>query len=379
MLQRLVFAMRPLGYDPTVVSLTGASRIGEELQDRGVPVVALGGKGGILLPSQLSSLAQVSRTFQPQVIHCWMYHANLVGYGLARLRSGVSKPVLLTSVRAAIDAPGQERMSIRMIRRLDSCFSGMADAIVFNSNRGARQHAAAGYCMKRATVIPNFFDTEHFRPRADERRVTHLALGGGRYPVVALVGRFHPLKGHQGFLEAAGAVRRRFPESMFLLVGRGCDDGNQKLRGWINDYGLEGAVKLLGERCDVAAILNAVDLVVSSSLSEGFPNVIGEAMACGTPCVVTDVGDSRVLVGETGLVVPPSDAAAMAGAITDVIELPERERRGLGEMARQRVMTEFGMAPIVNRFVELYADCIRARATDAFAVGRRGVRKEDVT
>lgn len=373
MLQKLVFAMRPLGYDPSVVSLTGASRIGEELQDRGVPVLALGGKRGILLPGQMASVVKVYRRFQPHVIHCWMYHANLIGYGLVRLKHDASRPILVTSVRGAIEAPGQEGISTRMSRRLDSWLSGAADAVVFNSQRGASQHAAAGYCMKRATVIPNFFDIERFRPRPEEQRSTYLALGGGKSPLIARVGRFDPLKDHRGFLEAARAVRERFTESQFLLVGRGCDEGNGKLRGWIHEYGLQGAVKLLGERSDVAAILNAVDLMVSSSLSEGFPNVIGEAMACGTPCVVTDVGDSRVLVGESGLVVPPGNPAAMARAIIEVIELPEDIRRGLGERARQRVMREFAMAPIVNRFVELYADCIRARGSDESVLARRGV------
>lgn len=375
MLQKLVLAMRPLGYDSTVISLSRTSRIGEELQASGVSVVTLGSRGGLLLPRHISSLARAARRSRPHVIHCWMYRANLIGHALVRLTPGSSRPALVTSVRGALDAPGQEKISVRAARRIDSWLSGATDAIVFNSSRGARQHAAFGYCMRRATVIPNFFDTERFKPRPDERWATRLSLGGGTSPLVALVGRFDALKDHRGFLQAARTVRMRFPESQFILVGRGCDAGNGKLTGWVEEFGLGGAVRLLGERRDVPEILGAVDLAVSSSLSEGFPNVVGEAMACGTPCVVTDVGDSRFLVGDAGLVVPPCDPAALAKAIVELIDLPEDMRRGLGEKARQRIMTEFAMIPVVNRFIEVYQGCIRARAAESSALARDGAQK----
>lgn len=374
-LQKLVLAMRPLGYDSTVISLSQPSRIGEELQAAGVPVVTLGSRGGLLLPSHILSLLRAARRSRPQVIHCWMYRANLIGHALARSMPESSRPALVTSVRGALDAPGHEKASVRVARRIDAWLSGAADAIVFNSSRGAAQHAAFGYCTRRAAVIPNFFDTELFRPRPDERWATRLSLGGGTAPLVALVGRFDALKDHRGFLQAARAVRMRFPESQFLLVGRGCDADNGRLVRWVDEYGLVGAVRLLGERHDVPAILGAVDLAVSSSMSEGFPNVVGEAMACGTPCVVTDVGDSRFLVGDAGLVVPPCDPAALAKAIAELIGLPEETRRGLGEKARQRVMTEFAMAPIVNRFIEVYQGCIRARGASSSALARDAAQK----
>lgn len=362
MLQRLVVAMAPLGCDSTVVSLGGAARIGEELRASGIPVVTLGSRSGILLPSQISSLVRTARRFRPEVVHCWLYRANVTGHGLVRLAYGPSRPALVTSVRGALDAPKQEKISVRAARRMDAWLSGAADAIVFNSHRGAAQHEAFGYCMKRATVIPNFFDTDHFRPRPEDRRGTRLSLGGGRSPLIALLARFDGLKDHRGFLEAAQMVKARFPEAQFLLVGRGCDNGNGELMDWIRGYDLKGEVRLLGERSDVPEILSAIDLTVSSSVSEGFSNALGEAMACGTPCVATDVGDSRYIVGDTGRVVPPRDPGALAKAMIDFIGLPEDARRALGEKARQRIMKEFAVGPMVNRFLELYEGCISARA-----------------
>lgn len=376
MLRQLAVAMLPRGYDSTVVSLAGAARVGDELRDCGVPVVTLGSRSGLLLPGQISVLVKTAHHFQPEVIHCWLYRANLIGHGLVRFAYGRVRPALVTSIRGALDAPGREKMSVRAARRIDSWLSGAADAIVFNSHRGAGQHGAFGYDMRRATVIPNFFDTARFRPRGDERWATRSALGGGESPLIALVGRFDALKDHHGFLQAARTVKMRFPQSQFLLVGRGCDAGNERLADWIREYDLAGAVRLLGERSDVAAILGAIDLAVSSSLSEGFPNVVGEAMACGTPCVVTDVGDSRFVVGDTGLVVPPGDPGVLAKAMINFIGLPESTRRALGEKARQRVMAEFAMGPIVNRFIELYEKCIRARALAGSAVARAARKRE---
>lgn len=377
MLQKLVLAMRPLGYEPTVVSLTGASRIGEELQDQGISVVTLGGRNGILLPSQMFAVTKIFRRCEPDVVHCWMYHANLVGYGLMGMRRSVARPLFVTSVRAAIDAPGQERMSVRFVRRLDALFSGRADAIVFNSYRGAEQHAAIGYQMRQATVIHNFFDTDRFKPRPEDRQSVRLSLAEDRFPLVALVGRFDPLKGHLIFLQAAKVVKAKCPESQFLLLGRGCESTNVTLSGWIRELDLVGAVSLLGERRDVAQILSAVDLAVSSSLSEGFSNVIGEAMACGTPCVVTDVGDSAHLVGDSGLVVPPGDPVPMAKAIIDLTERPADARQALGERARQRIISDFGTAPIVGKFADLYKGGAPSLAWDAGSLVRGAVYRRD--
>lgn len=366
MLQKLVRATRSLGYSSTVVSLTGLGAIGRELQDDGIPVVALGGKGGLLLPRHILKLVRTYRGYQPHLLHCWMYHANVLGYGLVRMGGASKRPGLITSVRVALDAHYVEKASTAFVRGLDARLSKSADGLVFNSHRAAEQHALKGYCMRRATVIPNFFDTDQFRPRPEERTRLRKSLGCDDAVLIGVVARFDRQKDQRGFLQAARIVRARFGRCQFLLAGRGCEASNSELMGWIQEYGLADSVHLLGERRDTPLIQAGLDVAVCSSVSEGFPNTVGEAMACGVPCVVTDVGDCRLVVGDAGLVVPPRNPEALASAIVRLVDLPNDERKRLGERARQRVMMEFATGPVVEKFTALY-ESVRSRGAYAAA------------
>jgi glycosyltransferase involved in cell wall biosynthesis len=360
MLQKLVLALAPRGCDATVVSLTSLSRIGDELGQRGIPVVALGGRGGILLPQHAAKLLRVYRRTQPDIVHTWMYHANVAGHLLLRLQGRQSRPALVSSVRGALHAAWQQKFSLRVVRRLDARFSGSADAIVFNSRNSAEQHRGIGYAMERATVIPNGFDSTVFHPNPADRDRIRRELGCGNSLLVGLIARFDRLKDHRTFLEAAGAVATGDSRYSFLLAGRGCDAGNEQLAGWIRRYGLVGRVFALGERSDIPAILAALDLAVCSSVSESFPNAIGEAMSCGVPAIVTDVGDCAVLVGDTGKVVASRDPLALAAAMTELASLPAAARIALGTRARERVIREFSTERVADMFIEVYRSSVLA-------------------
>lgn len=355
MLQKVARATRPLGYESTIVSLTAASTIGRELQEDGFSVIALGGRGGVLLPRQFLRLIRTFHRVQPQVVHCWMYHSNVLGHAVVRLKARRQRPPLVVSVRIALDAEYDRKVSRDLIRKLDARLSGAADAVVFNSHRAAEQHASLGYSMRRASVIPNFFDTDYFKPRPEEAARLRKSIGCGDGAVlVGLVARFDKQKDHLNFLRSAQAVARRVPHCRFLLAGRGCDAKNRQLMQWVQECGLRDRIHILGERRDVPVVQSALDVAVSSSITEGFPNTIGEAMACGIPCVVTDVGDCEFVVGDAGFAVPRRDPAALASAIIRLLDLPLEERKSLGERARQRVMAEFATAPVVEKFTRVY-------------------------
>lgn len=362
MLYKLVTAMDPLGYRAGVVTLTEESTIGQGLRDVGIPVVALNCGRGVLLPSQVASLVRTFHEFRPEVVHAWMYHANVVGQCLVRMHRRRGRPALVTSIRGSLDAWRSEKLPVRGVRRIDALLSARAAAIVFNSNRGAAQHAALGYCMDRATVIPNCFDTELFRPRLEAREALRAELGCGSARLIGFVARFDPLKDHRNFLRMARLVAALGHDYRFVLVGLGCDRNNRQLMKWVREDGLEGLVFPLGERRDVPQIQAALDLAVSSSMSEGFPNAVGEAMACGIPCVVTDVGDCQVLVGDAGIVVPPRNPVALAKAVLEVMGMSAERRNELGDRGRRRVIGKFGMASIVDRFAELYRTCLQAQS-----------------
>jgi len=352
MLRNVALRMQGASVEQAVLSLTTTDRIGAELAASGLPVTALNARAGVLSPANLSVARRLVRTWRPDLIHSWMYHANVLAYWL-RATGGVARPALITSVRGALDAPRAQKRMLRIVRRVDAMLSARADAIIFNSRSAARQHVQMGYAAARVCVIPNGFDTDSFKPDAEQRAAVRSELRADGQVIVGVVGRFNPLKGHRVFVGAAADVARRLPNCRFVLVGRDCNDGNAELVGWLTQLGLRDRTHLLGERRDVSALMNGMDIVVCPSLSESFPNAVGEAMACGKPCVVTDVGDCGYLVGAAGLTVPAGDEVALARAITSVAsDEPERER--LGQLARARIAAEFALERIVGEYVTLY-------------------------
>jgi glycosyltransferase involved in cell wall biosynthesis len=174
--------------------------------------------------------------------------------------------------------------------------------------------------------------------------------------VVGLLGRFDPDKDHRNFLAAAARVARAAPAAWFVLAGDGVDGANPTLRGWIEAHGLAGRVRLLGLRSDVPRLLSALDVLALSSRAEAFPNVLGEALACGVPCVATDCGDCREIVGPAGRIVPPRDPAALAAALLEVLALPAGARAALGAAGRERVAERYDLRGVARRYLALYAE-----------------------
>jgi glycosyltransferase involved in cell wall biosynthesis len=208
-------------------------------------------------------------------------------------------------------------------------------------------------------LIPNGFDTDLFRPDRRARDRIRGELGLGQQAVaVGLVARYHPVKGHAVFLEAAAMLGSARPEASFVLAGPGVGPENRELSERIGGLGLGDRVHLLGERRDVAALMAALDVGCLASEAEGFPNAVGEAMAAGLPCVVTDVGDASFLVGEAGVVVPPRDAAALAAGLVRLLDLGPEGRQRLGEAGRRRVARHFSLAAMLDRYDHLYRDLL---------------------
>lgn len=363
MLRNVALAIDSTRVESFVVSLTTQTPIGDELIAGGVRVLALGGRRSVLSISQIRKLLASVADWRPNVVHGWMYHANLAAY-LAVLTAGNVRPALITSVRGALDAPERQKFALRAIRRVDAILSRASEAVIFNSASSARQHVSLGYDGRRVELIPNGFDTDKFRPSESMRREVRSSLGLGDALVIGLVGRFDPLKGHREFLQAAGALISRVPEARFVLVGRGCEVTNLALGELIRENGLERHVVLLGERRDVAAVDNALDMSVSASVSESFPNSIGEAMSCAVPVVATDTGDCRQLVGDGGIVVPARDPAALATAMITLAEGGADCRRAIGERGRARIAKMYALPAIAEQYAALYERVVVRRRAD---------------
>jgi glycosyltransferase involved in cell wall biosynthesis len=356
MLQKLLRAHRDR-YELHVLSLTSKARIGAELEAEGISTVSLGCRRGALFPFRLRQLIRTYQNVRPDIVHAWMYHANVAAQILVRSTARPARPGLVLSVRAAVHVPGADAVTTRLVRRIDAAMSQSADVVIFNSHRSADQHIASGYDGRNAVVIPNGFDTALFSPNPAERSRLRSELGCQNALLVGLVARFDRFKDHRTFLEAAQIVAGSDPRCRFLLCGPGCDSENAQLMRWIAELRLTGLVYALGERRDMVSVQNALEIAVCSSISEGFPNAIGEAMACGVPAVVTDVGDCQILVGDTGAVVPARDPMALAHAILQLSALSDAERAARGARARERIIANFSLESVANEFARVYEKC----------------------
>lgn len=358
MLQRLLRAQRAAGEVPaTVVSLTELGVVGQRLRDEGFEVLALQMRSPLGVWRVWLRLRALLRRYRPDLVQCWMVHADLLG-GLAARAAGIH--AIVWGVRTtdfSINPP-----ATRAVRWLCARLSSrVPHTIVCAATASLRAHVEAGYDARRMLVIPNGFDAAVWRPDAPRGAALRAELGlPADAPVVGCIGRFHAAKDFRNFVVAAGQVAARLPGCRFLMVGRDLDRSNTALRAWLDDTGHAAAFVLAGERHDVGACMNALDVFVLSSRSEGFPNVVGEAMATARPCVVTDVGDAAALLGTTGRVVPARDPSALAAAIFELLILPSEERAALGQAARARLVAEFSLQRTAERFTALQHSVVEA-------------------
>jgi glycosyltransferase involved in cell wall biosynthesis len=250
-----------------------------------------------------------------------------------------------------------EKRSTVLLERLLALLSRIPRRIVYNSRSGKTRHESLGYMARRGIVVPNGFDLDRFKPDEVFRSEVRRELGiGADCVVVGFFGRFHPMKDHATLLEAVKMLRPDIPQLKVILAGDGCGPGNPELRKMIADRNLADTVLLLGPRRDVERLTAAIDIAANSSrANEGFANVIGEAMAVGVPCVVTDVGDAASIVADNGEIVPPSNARAFSDALHRMIMLGSDGRREMGARARKRIEESFSIDAITRQFEVLYS------------------------
>lgn len=340
-------------FAPHVISLTTLGEIGPRIQALGIPVEALGMRRGVPDPIAFYRLLRRLKAIKPDVVHTWMYHANLMG-GLAARLGGVGK--IGWCIRNSNLDPGKTKRSTRAVVTACARVSGWVPDRILNCSEVARQvHVNCGYAAEKMVVVPNGFDLGRFQPDPSARTAVRSELGlDAETPLVGLFGRYDPQKNHAGFFKAAGLLHGRLPAVHFVLAGSEIDEGNSELLREIEMAGVRPVTHLLGLRSDIPRLMAALDVLALSSFGEAFPNVLGEAMACGVPCAVTDVGDSAYIVGDAGRVVSPGDMAGLASAMESLLILPAAERKALGEQARERVANNFEIGQIVKRYEDFY-------------------------
>lgn len=358
MLYKLLSRMEKSRFDSAIVTLSDRGPLAERFESLDIPVYAVNLKAELPTLTAVLRLLRKVREIRPDLIQGWMYHGNLA----AQLTGSLLpyRVPVLWNIRGAHYTLKNEKPATAATIWLGAKLSGLPAKIINNSEESALGHEKRlGYRSDRRVVIPNGFDTDIYSPspsaRASVRKEMNLPAGA---VLISLIARYHPVKDHATFLEAASLLLKSHNHVHFVLIGEGVDTSNAQLREMLNQSDILPNVHLLGHRKDIARLSAAMDIVSLSSYCEGFPNAIGEAMACGVPCVATDVGDSALLVGDSGLIVPPSDPSALAGAWKELIDMGIERRQMLGMIARRRIVEKFSLDTIASQYETLYTELL---------------------
>ncbi|MBB3189408.1 glycosyltransferase [Halomonas cerina] len=392
----------------TIIAMIEGGRHEPELREHGIEILGLGIRRQRDVMAGSLRLWTLLRRYRPDVVQTWMYHPDLIGGIVARL-AGLRH--VCWGIRHSSLEPGHSARSTIMIAKACAWLSRwVPERVVCCAHQAAEVHHALGYDRRKSVVISNGYDLSSFYPRASclppspsrampddpsltgvearlgerlgratgmpelddgmpvldaEVPVQDIPTPGNSVPVVGMVGRFNPQKDHEGLLRALAIVKRRGHDFRCRLIGPEIDEHNPRLLAWLRTGDLHDRVELLGARADIAELMNGLDLhILSSAFGEGFPNVIAEAMACGTPCVATDVGDTALIIGETGWVVPPRESERLAEAIIEA--LMERKAHPHRWAQRQhaaveRIRANFTIDRMVEGFDHVWKECLQGR------------------
>lgn len=353
MLYKLLFAIDREQFDLLVVSILDKGVMGPRLEALGIEVVPLQINKPFTFLSRLFYLWRRLRTTdKADVLQGWMYHGNLLCTALSWV---LPKTKVFWNVRQCLTDFKNERPMTRKVIATGKLFSKYCDRIIYNSHTSLNQHSDYGYCKQVSLHIPNgfnvgLFDPDNFLAEKAQLRTQYSIPADS--VVVGLIARYHPSKGQREYIEAMKKVIEKYPQVHVLAVGKNVPEQFQELIEGEHAHNFH----LLGMSQNIPQLLSIVDIGVSSSLwGEAFSNSIGEAMAMALPCVVTDVGDSAMIIGGHGAVVPPGDVTALAEAVMQLVEVGPSEREKIGQLCRARVIDNFSLEKVTETYSQLYS------------------------
>ena len=336
-----------------VVSLTTKGIIGKSLEKIGVTVIELRMRNSMSFFSALLKLIKIIRTKKPKIIHTWMYHANLIG-GLASFIA--SNRNIIWSIRRS-ELTFNDSVTSFIVMKLGALFSKIIPKkIVCVAESGLKNHESYGYNRKKMIVIPNGFDSEKLKHDEVKRKAIRNSLDiNNEQLVIGSVGRFHKSKDFKNLVMSATKVIPQYRNVKYMMVGRNLDSKNRILMKWINQTGYRDYFSLIGETDDIAGYMSAMDIFCLSSKTEGFPNVIGEAMSMKLPCVVTNVGDVGKIVGKNAIIVTSENRELLSKGLSDMLSMTQAERIELGVNGRKKIKREYSLKSVHEKYCDLYA------------------------
>jgi glycosyltransferase involved in cell wall biosynthesis len=333
-------------FDVSVLYFYPNGLLVQDLKDAKIKTICLQKQGRWDLFGFFLRLVKHLKNIKPDILHGYLGESNLL---TIFLKPFFPSTKMIWGLRNSNDEnPDLYGWVGRLLGNLNTLFCSWADLMIVNSHAGQTYHLNEGYPADKMVVIPNGIDTEYFKPDQEARKAMRAEW---QIPedttVLGIVGRLDPMKDYPNFLQAAALVCQEKKNLVFVCVGKGPEEYTQQLQQLTTQLNLSEKVIWAGTRADMPAVYNALDIYISASAyGEGFSNALGEAMACGLSCIVTDVGDSAWIVSDTGVIVPPKNSTALANGMKQLIEEVDVDKK---EYIRQRIVDQFSVTALAKK------------------------------
>lgn len=355
MLKRLVLhSHQKEKFEHIVITLTDLGVMGPELQNRGIRVYSLGMKSLPTLPLIFLKLQRLLKEIQPDVVQTWMYHSDLLG-GFAAKSLGIEN--IIWGIRNT-ELNTKENFSRKAMVKLCAKLSyTIPSQIACVANTAMKTHIKqGGYDASKMLVIPNGFDLNKFKPNEIRRLELRDKLNiKSDELVIGNIGRFDPVKNHKNFIKACILLLQKGYKFKVLLAGRDVDLNNPEISKLFKNNKLSKYFLFLGEIDNTPSFYNAIDVFCLCSYTEGFPNVLGEAMATEKVCLATDAGDAWVVLSNSGFRIDSTSFADIAIALeTNVLNKALSNLNDIGNAARLSIVNSYSINKIVSQFEDLY-------------------------